>query len=45
MCHTSRLAIDVYNYECNQEITSESRVAEWKAVLANRQERVYIKFL
>jgi hypothetical protein len=21
MCHTSRLAIDVYNYECNQGVT------------------------
>jgi hypothetical protein len=34
MCHTSRLAIDVYNYEWNQEITSETIVDEWKAVLA-----------
>ena len=40
MCHTSRLAIDVYNYECNQEITSETRVAEWKAVLADKKEFV-----
>jgi hypothetical protein len=41
MCHTSRLAIDVYNYEWNQEITSETRVAEWKAVLAQTRKSLY----
>ena len=33
MCHTSRLAIDVYKYEWNQGVTRETIVDEWKAVL------------
>jgi hypothetical protein len=41
MCHTSRLAIDVYNYEWNQEITSETIVNEWKAVLAQTRKSLY----
>jgi hypothetical protein len=41
MCHTSRLAIDVYNYEWNQGVTRETRVAEWKAVLTQTRKSLY----
>jgi len=44
MCHTSRLAIDVYNYEWNQEITSETIVDEWKAVLAHTRKSLYNQY-
>ena len=40
MCHTDRLAIDVYNYEWNQGVIN-TRVAEWKAVLAPTRKSLY----
>lgn len=36
MCPTSRLQL-----QCNQEITNETRVAEWKAVLTQTRKSLY----
>lgn len=41
MCHTSRLAIDVYNYERNQGVTRETIVDDWKALLAHTRKSLY----
>jgi hypothetical protein len=32
MCHTSRLAMDDHNFESNQGVVNESKIADWKAV-------------
>jgi len=41
MCHTSRLAIDVYNYERNQGVTRETIVDDWNALLAHTRKSLY----
>ena len=35
------LLIDVYNFESNQGVVNESKIADWKAVLAQARKRLY----
>ena len=37
------LLIDVYNFESNQGVVNESKIADWKAVLAEARKIIRMK--